>query len=200
MVRRLVPFSDIARHVPPTELAKCKTLGSSCTAFFCGGCHAQRQLQVDYNGLALRRLRKQHEANLKAHERTLTQSSEPADAAGEAEASAPSDAADAERTSWQRAAGDVLTVLEQLKAGAVDASAAVAPLVRALGPTRARWQELMFEHVLPAVADPLTRASLTHAFLRELAEFRTPCCRKLQCASGRTVHKPAPAPPCRCSC
>ena len=82
-------------------------------------------------------------------------------------------------TRWQGAA---LTAIEQLRAGEIDASAAVTIVLHAMQPRpKASLQGLVYERVLPAVADPLKRATLTHAFLRELAEFRTPCCKLTHC-------------------
>ena len=94
--RKLVNFGAILRHCPPEQVERCRKSGASCLAFFCGGCHRQCSLQVERSDGVLRKLRKQHESNLKAEK----------------------------ETSWQ---GDVLTIIEQLKKGELDASAAAQP-------------------------------------------------------------------------
>merc|ERR1712224_65459 len=60
----------------------------------------------------------------------------------------------------------------------------------------ASLQDLLYGHVLPAVADPLRRAALTHAFLCELAEFRTPCCQRKHCFN---CHKKGGHPGLTCA-
>ena len=88
------------------------------------------------------------------------------------------------RRSAARWHGAVLTAIERLRVGEIDASTGVTAMLHAFtahGIPKQSLQELIYKQVLPAVADPLQRAALTHAFLRELAEFRTPCCRRLHC-------------------
>ena len=195
-VRRLVTFDTLCRVLPPKELARCEEIGNSCTAFFCGGCHRQRHLNIDHKPAIMGRLRRANEAHLKASataakaprdeaapdpERLCWSHLKPSDDDTAAAASAASDAKPPP-PSWESSA---LVTLERLKVGELNVSAAAESLI---GTARdhglvqgATLQQRLFDDVLPAIADPITRAALTHAVLRTLGDFRTPCCNRLHC-------------------
>ena len=195
-VRRLVTFDTLCRVLPPKELARCEEIGNSCTAFFCGGCHRQRHLNIDHKPAIMGRLRRANEAHLKASataakaprdegapdpERLCWSHLKPSDDDTAAAASAASDAKPPP-PSWESSA---LVTLERLKVGELNVSAAAESLIgtaRDHGMVQgATLQQRLFDDVLPAIADPITRAALTHAVLRTLGDFRTPCCNRLHC-------------------
>ena len=64
--RRLVAFGVLRKALTVPERERWLRLSASCLAFFCGGCHTQKQLQVAYSAGAMVRLRRAHEAHIKA--------------------------------------------------------------------------------------------------------------------------------------
>ena len=205
--RRLVSHDALKRALRPKEYERCHRLGTSCLAFFCGGCHKQQQLHVEYKPSTMSRLRKAHakaevaraEAEAAAEARDQLEEASGSidpinDFARSAEDTATPLAADGlvggdeqpapPAPCWQ---SGVLLTLEQLKTGALDAAAAVPQLLAALAVPKGQQQQRMFSDVLPAIGDPLARAAVAHAFLRGLAQFSTPCCRRLHCFNCHVV-------------
>lgn len=160
--RKLIPFESWKNIVPSQLQSKYTSLAQSLLAFLCGGCHAQKTLDLGYDS-----------ANVSQHFNTL----------------ATHFSASNEELK-QHMKQDLQQELQQYLEGDIDTSEMYEkilkqylPVLESLNDNDA-WD--IFTNVLKVIADPERRAALHVRYLKDRPRIRTLCCNREHCFHCKT--------------